>query len=77
MPVEPHGNPDGWCAVVLAALASHAAPDGTGLFPEAVTPMRRTGSYDRTVHTALGRLETAGIIRHDRRPHSSRKGKQR
>ena len=63
VPSDSRGNPDGSCAAVLVGLANHAAPDGTGAFPSVKTLMRYTRKCERTVRTALDRLEAAGIIR--------------
>ena len=48
---------------MLAGLASHAGPDGTGAFPSVAMLVRYTGLSERTVRTCLDRLDAAGIIR--------------
>src|SRR5262249_18430229 len=48
---------------VLIGLANHAGPDGTGAFPSVRTLVRYTDLSERTVRTALDRLEAEGIIR--------------
>jgi Helix-turn-helix domain len=63
VPSDSRGNPDGSCAAVLVGLANHAGPDGTGAFPSVKTLMRYTRKCERTVRTALDRLEAAKIIR--------------
>jgi hypothetical protein len=47
---------------VLAGLASHAGPDGTGAFRPVATLVRYAGLSERTVRTCLDRLGAAGII---------------
>src|SRR5260370_1029149 len=63
VPSDSRGNPDGSCAAVLVGLANHASPDGTGAFPSVKTLMRYTRKCERTVRTALDRLEATGISR--------------
>jgi DNA-binding Lrp family transcriptional regulator len=48
---------------VLVGLANHAAPDGKEAFPSVRTLVRYTDLSERTVRTALDRLEAEGIIR--------------
>jgi hypothetical protein len=62
-PTDANGKPNDSCAFVLVGLANHAAPDGTGAFPAVRTLMRYTRLSERTVRTALARLEDAGLIR--------------
>lgn len=62
-PIDPSGKPNTACAFVLVGLANHAGPDGTGAFPSAATLMRYTRLSERTVRTALDRLEADGLIR--------------
>ena len=47
---------------MLAGLANHAGPDGTGAFPSVATLVRYTGLSERTVRTCLDRLQAEGII---------------
>ena len=56
-------KPNSACAFVLVALANHAGPDGRDAFPSVPTLMRYTRLAERTVRTALDRLEADGIIR--------------
>jgi hypothetical protein len=63
VPADAGGKPNSACAFVLVGLANHAAPDGTGAFPSAGTLVRYTRLSERTVRTALDRLEGAGLIR--------------
>src|SRR5260370_20926279 len=63
VPSDSRGNPDGSRAAVLVGLANHASPDGTGAFPSVKTLMRYTRQCERTVRTALDRLEATVIIR--------------
>jgi Helix-turn-helix domain len=51
------------CKAVLIGLANHAGPDGTGAFPSVRTLVRYTALSERTVVTALDRLEAEGVIR--------------
>ena len=51
------------CKAVLVGLANHAAPDGKEAFPSVKTLVRYTDLSERTVQTALDRLEAEGIIR--------------
>lgn len=63
VPLDADGKPNPTCAFVLVGLASHAAPDGTTSFPSVATLARCTRLSERTVRTALDRLEAEGIIR--------------
>jgi hypothetical protein len=56
------GTRNSACKAVLIGLANHAAPDGTGAFPSVRTLARYTDLSERTVRTALDRLEAEGII---------------
>ena len=47
---------------MLAGLAHHAGPDGTGAFPSVATLVHYTGLSERTVRTCLNRLAAEGII---------------
>jgi hypothetical protein len=58
-----NGKPNPACKAVLTGLANHAGPDGTEAFPSVRTLIRYTCLSERTVQTALDRLEAAGIIR--------------
>jgi len=72
--------PSSACKFVLAGLANHAGPSGTGAFPSVATLVRYTGLSERTVRTCLDRLAAedipscgpgivaARIKRADRRP---------
>ena len=68
MGAEPGPGPDrlrppsSACKFVLAGLANHAGPSGTGAFPSVATLVRYTGLSERTVRTCLDRLAAAGII---------------
>jgi Helix-turn-helix domain len=62
VPVDPSGKPNSACAFVLVGLANHASPDGTAAFPSTHTLIRYTRLSERTVRTALDRLQAAGII---------------
>jgi len=61
-PAARGGQPSSACKFVLAGLANHAGPDGTGAFPSVATLVRYTGLSERTVRTCLDRLEAAGIV---------------
>ena len=63
VPEDSGGRPSSACAFVLAGLANHAGPDGTCAFPSVATLTRYTRLSERTVRTALDRLEDAGVIR--------------
>jgi len=56
-------KPNSACAFVLVALANHADPDGSNAFPGVDTICRYTRLSERTVRTALDRLEDIGVIR--------------
>jgi TIR domain/Helix-turn-helix domain len=62
VPSDAGGKPNSACAFVLAGLANHAGPDGTAAFPSVDTLVRYTRLSERTVRTALDRLEAAGVI---------------
>jgi hypothetical protein len=62
VPADSGGKPNSACAFVLVGLANHAAPDGTGAFPSVETLVRYTRLSERTVRTALDRLERARVI---------------
>ena len=62
VPADAGGKPNSACAFVLAGLANHAGPDGTAAFPSVDTLVRYTRLSERTVRTALDRLEAAGVI---------------
>jgi Helix-turn-helix domain len=62
VPADRGGQPSSACKFVLAGLANHAGPDGTGAFPSVATLGRYTGLAERTVRTCLDRLAAAGII---------------
>ena len=55
-------SPNSACAFVLVALANHADPDGRNAFPGVDTIVRYTRLAERTVRTALDRLEELGVI---------------
>jgi Helix-turn-helix domain len=63
VPRDRGGKPNPACKAVLIGLASHAGPDGKEAFPAVRTLIRYTCLPERTVRTALDRLETDGIIR--------------
>ena len=48
---------------MLIGLANHAGPDGKDAFPSVRTLVRYTDLSERTVRTALDRLEAEGTIR--------------
>jgi hypothetical protein len=62
VPDDPSGKPNSACAFVLVGLANHAGPDGTAAFPAVSTLIRYTRLSERTVRTALDRLQAAGLI---------------
>ena len=62
VPADRGGQPSTACKFVLAGLANHAGPDGTGAFPSVATLVRYTGLSERTVRTCLDRLEAEAII---------------
>jgi hypothetical protein len=63
VPRDGGGKPNPACKAVLIGLANHAGPDGKEAFPAVRTLIRYTCLSERTVQTALDRLEEAGIIR--------------
>ena len=63
VPRDRGGKPNPACKAVLIGLANHTAPDGKEAFPSVRTLVRYTDLSERTVRTALDRLEAAGIIR--------------
>ncbi len=63
VPRDPGGKRNPACKAVLVGLANHAGPDGTEAFPSVRTLVRYTDLSERTVRTALDRLEADGIIR--------------
>lgn len=63
VPADASGKPNSACAAVLVGLANHADSDGTGAWPSVHTLVRYTRLSERTVRTALDRLEAEGIIR--------------
>jgi hypothetical protein len=56
-------QPNSACAFVLVGLANHAGPDGRDAFPGVDTLVRYTRLSERTVRTALDRLEDKGTIK--------------
>ena len=63
VPRDRGGKRNPACKAVLVGLAIHAAPDGKEAFPAVRTLVRYTDLSERTVGTALDRLEAEGIIR--------------
>ncbi len=63
VPRDRGGKPNPACKAVLIGLANHAGPDGKEAFPAVRTLIRYTCLSERTVQTALDRLEADGIIR--------------
>ena len=63
VPVDAARKPNSACAFVLVGLANHAGPDGTAAFPSVDTLVRYTRLSERTVRTALDRLEQAGLLK--------------
>jgi DNA-binding transcriptional MocR family regulator len=63
VPRDRGGKRNPACKAVLVGLANHAAPDGKEAFPSVRTLVRYTDLSERTVRTALDRLEAEGIIR--------------
>jgi hypothetical protein len=63
VPRDRGGKRNPACKAVLVGLANHAAPDGKEAFPAVRTLVRYTDLSERTVRTALDRLEAEGIIR--------------
>jgi hypothetical protein len=55
VPADRGGRPSSPCRFVLAGLANHAGPDGTGAFPSVATQVRYTGLSERTIRTCLDR----------------------
>jgi Helix-turn-helix domain len=62
VPRDRGGKRNPACKAVLVGLANHAAPDGKEAFPSVRTLVRYTDLSERTVRTALDRLEAEGII---------------
>jgi len=62
VPADRGRQPSSACKFVLAGLANHAGPDGTGAFPSVATLVRYTGLSERTVRTCPDRLAAEGII---------------
>jgi hypothetical protein len=62
VPRDRGGKPNPACKAVLIGLANHAGPDGKEAFPAVRTLIRYTCLSERTVRTALDRLEAEGII---------------
>jgi hypothetical protein len=62
VPRDRGGKRNPACKAVLVGLANHAGPDGTEAFPSVRTLVRYTDLSERTVRTALDRLEAGGII---------------
>jgi len=62
VPCDRSGKRNPACKAVLIGLANHAAPDGKEAFPSVRTLIRYTDLSERTVQTALDRLEGEGII---------------
>ena len=63
VPRDRGGKRNPACKAVLVGLANHAAPDGKEAFPAVRTLVRYTDLSERTVRSALDRLEAEGIIR--------------
>jgi len=63
VPRDRGGRRNSACKAVLIGLANHANPDGTAAFPSVKTLVRYSDLSERTVRTALDRLEADGIIR--------------
>ncbi len=63
VPRDAGGKANPACKAVLIGLANHADPDGKDAFPSVWRLTRYTELSERTVRTALDRLEAAGIIR--------------
>jgi hypothetical protein len=63
VPRDGGGKRNPACKAVLIGLANHAGPDGKEAFPSVKTLIRYTALSERTVQTALNRLEADGIIR--------------
>jgi len=62
VPRDRSGKRNPACKAVLVGLANHAAPDGREAFPSVRTLVRYTDLSERTVRTALDRLEADSII---------------
>jgi Helix-turn-helix domain len=62
VPRDRGGRPNPACKAVLIGLANHAGPDGKESFPAVRTLIRYTCLSERTVRTALDRLQAEGII---------------
>ena len=63
VPRDRNGKRNPACKAVLIGLANHAGPDGKDAFPSVRTLVRYTDLSERTVRTALDRLEAEGTIR--------------
>jgi hypothetical protein len=63
VPRDRGGRRNSACKAVLIGLANHANPDGTAAFPSVKTLVRYSDLSERTVRTALDRLQADGIIR--------------
>jgi hypothetical protein len=62
VPLDKDGTPNSACAFVLVGLANQANEDGMAAFPSVRTLVRYTRLSERTVRTALDRLEAASVI---------------
>lgn len=62
VPRDRNGKRNPACKAVLIGLANHAGPDGKDAFPSVRTLVRYTDLSERTVRTALDRLEAEGTI---------------
>jgi Helix-turn-helix domain len=62
VPRDRGGKPNPACKAVLIGLANHAGSDGKEAFPAVRTLIRYTCLSERTVRTALDRLQAEGII---------------
>ena len=62
VPRDHNGKRNPACKAVLIGLANHAGPDGKDAFPSVRTLVRYTDLSERTVRTALDRLEAEGTI---------------
>jgi Helix-turn-helix domain len=62
VPRDHNGKWNPACKAVLIGLANHAGPDGKDAFPSVRTLVRYTDLSERTVRTALDRLEAEGTI---------------
>jgi Helix-turn-helix domain len=63
VPCDRGGKRNPACKAVLVGLANHAGPGGREAFPSVRTLVRYTELSERTVRTALDRLEAHGMIR--------------